>query len=53
MARYARDEVEPHVSALVSSMIRSIRQETTESEAVKALKGKKSIIMQLDIANSF
>jgi hypothetical protein len=39
MARYARDEVEPHVGELVASMIRSIRQETTESEAVKALKG--------------
>ena len=40
MARYAKDEVEPHVGELVSSMVRSIRQETTESEVVKALKGE-------------
>jgi hypothetical protein len=39
MARYAKDDVEPQVGELVSSMIKSIRQETTESEAVKALKG--------------
>ena len=39
MARYARDEVEGHVNELVSSMIKSIRQETTEAEVVKALKG--------------
>lgn len=39
MARYARDEIESHTHELVSSMLRSIRQETTENEAVKALKG--------------
>jgi len=39
MARYARDEVEGHINELVSSMIKSIRQETTEAEVVKALKG--------------
>jgi hypothetical protein len=39
MARYARDEVEGHTSELVSSMIKSIRQETTDTEVVKALKG--------------
>jgi hypothetical protein len=39
MARYAKDEIEGHIGELVSSMLRSIRQETTESEAVKALKG--------------
>jgi hypothetical protein len=40
MARYARDEVEGHISELLPSMIRSIRQETTEREVVAALKGK-------------
>jgi hypothetical protein len=40
MARYARDEIEGHISELLSSMLRSIRQETTEREAVKALKGR-------------
>jgi len=39
MARYARDQIESHLSELVPSMIRSIRQETTEREAVAALKG--------------
>lgn len=39
MARYAKNEVEGHINELVSSMIRSIRQETTENEVVKALKG--------------
>lgn len=39
MARFAREEVEPHVTELVTSMLRSIRQETTEREAAKALRG--------------
>jgi hypothetical protein len=39
MARYAKDEIEGHLSDLVSSMVKSIKQETTEAEAVKALKG--------------
>ncbi|KAF7574450.1 IFRD domain-containing protein [Pyrenophora tritici-repentis] len=38
MARYAKDEIEREVVQLVSSMVRSIRQETTENEAVAALK---------------
>jgi hypothetical protein len=39
MARYANEEIEPHVRELLQSILRSIRQETTEREAVKALKG--------------
>jgi hypothetical protein len=39
MARYANEEIEPHVRELLQSMLRSVRQETTEREAVKALKG--------------
>jgi hypothetical protein len=39
MARYAKDEVESHMSSLLPSMIKSLRQETTEREAVAALKG--------------
>lgn len=39
MARYAKDEIELHVPELLASMLRSVKQETTEREAVKALKG--------------
>ena len=39
MARYANEEIEPHARELLQSMLRSIRQETTEHEAVKALEG--------------
>jgi hypothetical protein len=39
MARFARDQIENHVSDLVPSMLRSIRQESTEREVVAALKG--------------
>jgi hypothetical protein len=45
MARYAKEDIEGHVSELVASMIRSIRQETTEREAVVALKGILTIIL--------
>ncbi|CAE7179343.1 hypothetical protein PTNB73_03518 [Pyrenophora teres f. teres] len=38
MARYAKDEIEREVAQLVSSMVKSIRQETTDNEAVAALK---------------
>ncbi|KAF1836485.1 IFRD domain-containing protein [Decorospora gaudefroyi] len=48
MARYAKEEVQGHVSELVSSMLRSIRQETTESEAVKALKALAVTVVTLD-----
>lgn len=39
MARYARDEIEGHMHELLPSMLKSIRQEATEREAVTALKG--------------
>lgn len=39
MARYAKDDVELHIDQLLPSMLRSIKQETTERETVKALKG--------------
>jgi hypothetical protein len=42
MARYASESVEAHLRELLPSMLRSIRQETTEREAVKALKGASS-----------
>ncbi|EMD70085.1 hypothetical protein GGP41_000232 [Bipolaris sorokiniana] len=48
MARYARDEIESHTHELVSSMLRSIRQETTENEAVKALKALAVTAVTLD-----
>ncbi|CAN9440997.1 unnamed protein product [Alternaria alternata] len=47
-ARYARDEVEGHVAELVSSMIKSIRQETTEAEVVEALKALAVTAVTLD-----
>lgn len=50
MARYARDEIEGHVSDLLPSMLKSIRQETTEREAVKALKGTFSLHMRQNYA---
>lgn len=40
MARYANEEIEPHTRELLQSILRSIRQESTEREAVKAIKGK-------------
>jgi hypothetical protein len=39
MARFARDQIENHLSELLPSMLRSIRQESTEREVVAALKG--------------
>lgn len=48
MARYARDEIEGRTHELVSSMLRSIRQETTENEAVKALKALAVTAVTLD-----
>lgn len=46
MARYANDEIQAHVAELLPSMLKSIRQEPTEREAVKALKGKFCICYQ-------
>jgi hypothetical protein len=40
MARYARDHVEGRITDLLSSMLKSIKQESTERETVAALKGK-------------
>ncbi|KAF1848952.1 IFRD domain-containing protein [Cucurbitaria berberidis CBS 394.84] len=48
MARYAKDVVEGHVHELVPSMLRSIRQETTEREAVAALKALTVTVVTLD-----
>ncbi|KAH7383912.1 interferon-related developmental regulator-domain-containing protein [Pyrenochaeta sp. MPI-SDFR-AT-0127] len=48
MARFARDEIEGHVHELVPSMLKSIRQETTEREAVKALKALTVTVVTLD-----
>ena len=39
MARYANDEIEDRVNELLPSILRSIRQETTERETVSAIKG--------------
>lgn len=48
MARYARVEIERHLSELLPSMIRSIRQESTEREAVAALKALAVTVVNLD-----
>ncbi|KAH9878219.1 hypothetical protein J1614_003436 [Plenodomus biglobosus] len=53
MARYAKDEVELHITELLSSMLRSIKQETTEREAVKALKALAVTILTLDSADIY
>lgn len=39
MARYARDQIDRHMSELLPSMVRSIKQEMTEREAIAALRG--------------
>ncbi len=39
MARFAKEEIEGHVTELVASMLRSIRLESSEREVVKACKG--------------
>lgn len=39
MARYGKDEIEGRMNELLPSILRSIRQETTEREALSALKG--------------
>jgi hypothetical protein len=40
MARYAKENIEGHMSELLPSIMKSIRAETTERETVVALKGK-------------
>lgn len=42
MARFAEAEVEERISELLPSMLKSIRQQTTDREAIKALKGASS-----------
>jgi hypothetical protein len=39
MTRYAKDEIESRMSDLLPSMVRSIKQETSEDETAAALKG--------------
>ncbi|KAF1917629.1 hypothetical protein BDU57DRAFT_171237 [Ampelomyces quisqualis] len=39
MARYAKDEIASHIGELLPSMIKSVRQETTDYEVIAALKG--------------
>jgi len=53
MARYANEEIEPHARELLQSMLRSIRQETTEHEAVKALKALAATIVTLDTGDVY
>lgn len=53
MARYANEEIEPHVRELLQSILRSIRQETTEREAVKALKALAATIVTLDTGDVY
>jgi hypothetical protein len=48
MARYANDEIESHMGILLPSMIKSIRQEATEREAVAALKGMRHHTLMCD-----
>jgi hypothetical protein len=52
MARYAKDDIEGHMSSLLPSMIKSLRQETTEREAVAALKGMHHSHLDVAFANS-
>ncbi|KAF2267144.1 hypothetical protein CC78DRAFT_530949 [Lojkania enalia] len=48
MARYAKDDIETRISELLPSMLRSIRQETTERETLTALKALSVAIVTLD-----
>lgn len=48
MARFGKEEIEGHIHELIPSMLRSIRQETTEREAVKALKALAVTVVTLD-----
>ncbi|OAL02119.1 IFRD domain-containing protein [Phaeosphaeriaceae sp. SRC1lsM3a] len=53
MARYANDEVQTHLSELLPSILRSIRQETTEREVVSALKALAVTIVTLDSSSIY
>ncbi|KAF1951595.1 IFRD domain-containing protein [Byssothecium circinans] len=48
MTRYAKDEVESRMDELVPSMVRSIKQETSEDETTAALKALGVTIITLD-----
>jgi len=48
MARYARDDIEPHVSELLPSILKSIRQEATARETITALKALAVVAVTLD-----
>ncbi|KAF2110824.1 interferon-related developmental regulator-domain-containing protein [Lophiotrema nucula] len=48
MARFAKDDIESHMGELLPSMLRSIKQETTERETVNALKALSVAIITLD-----
>jgi hypothetical protein len=40
MARYAKEDIENRMSGLLPSILKSIRQESSERETVMALKGE-------------
>ncbi|KAL5121573.1 hypothetical protein ACEQ8H_000645 [Pleosporales sp. CAS-2024a] len=48
MARYARNEIEGSLGDLIPSIVRSIKQETTDREAVAALKALAATVVTLD-----
>ncbi|KAF2683111.1 hypothetical protein K458DRAFT_390382 [Lentithecium fluviatile CBS 122367] len=48
MARYAKDDIENCMTELLPSILRSIKSETTEREAVTALKALAATIVTLD-----
>ncbi|KAH6621962.1 interferon-related developmental regulator-domain-containing protein [Boeremia exigua] len=53
MARFANEEIEPQIRELLQSMLRSIRQETTPSETIKALKALAATIVTLDTGDVY
>lgn len=48
MARFAKDDVESHVSELLPSILKSIKAETSERETVNALKALTALVITLD-----
>ncbi|KAF2634235.1 hypothetical protein P280DRAFT_414231 [Massarina eburnea CBS 473.64] len=48
MSRFTKDDIEPRISELLPSMVRSIKQETSEDESVAALKALAVTIITLD-----
>lgn len=47
MSRYARRDVESHITELIPSLIKSIRQDSSEREALVALTGTPACVMIL------